>query len=191
MCSANERWIERQQADESIEKTVGRVKNFDPIQYMKWLEKFTKIWLCFEKDDWDGDKSDISYEDYVNVQMLDIFFKFIEKYANDNYIPSDSNILGRYVYCIESNGEYYRIICNTRDTYFSYEFEKYINNNYSIPFENIITPNKEMFERSIAIKGGFCKIENLLSELVERGVHIQVIEKEINKILNNLKLKNI
>ena len=187
----NERWIERQQADESLEKTIRRVENFDPTEYMKWLANFAKEWESFEGEDWDNDKSDISYEDYMNVQMLDVFYKVIEKYANKNYISSNSNILGLYDYCIEYKGEYYRIACNKRDTYFSYGFEKYINNGNVIPFDNIITPNKEQVEKTNKIKGEFCKIESLFSELISEGVHINVVEREVKKILNNLKFKNI
>ncbi len=191
MCDVNERWIERQQADESLEKVIDRVKNFEPAEYMKWLQKFTEEWPSFEKDDWDDDKSDISYEDYMNVQMLDLFFKYIEKYANKNYIPSDSNILSEFAYCIVYNGEYYRITCETRDLYFSYSIAKYINNENVIPFEDIINPSKSTIERTKNMKDGISEMEELFTKLIENGMPIKIIEEETRKILSNIQFKNI
>ena len=80
--------------------------------YIKWLEKFTEKYSDFCDDDFLYNDGSISVKDKENVEKLDLFFKGISMYAQNNYIyakTQNSLVFGNYYYNITANNITYEI----------------------------------------------------------------------------------
>lgn len=76
--------------------------------YMLWLENFTKLHAKFTDATWLHSQEEINEKDYDNVIKLDSLFVALERYADANYITSNSDEFGVY-YTITFNGVPYKV----------------------------------------------------------------------------------
>lgn len=132
--------------------------------YMKWLESFTKIHPKFTDDAWLHSQEEISEEDYNNVIKLNSIFKALDRYADANYITSNSDECGIY-YTITFNGVPYKIgVIVGQGTIFYCERLKTCSN--SISFDDISqnkpAPNTQQID--VIFRDIFKAIQYLNSE---------------------------
>lgn len=91
-----------------LEKEDKMKKMINDSSYVTWLEEFTKKYSAFGDDDWLYNPLDIPKEDMQNVQMLQLLYNIIDKYAQSNYIYPTYTEFGSY-YVISYNNIGYRI----------------------------------------------------------------------------------
>ena len=153
MCEINERWLERQQANDSLEKRAKMARSFNISEYIKWLEKFTEEHSEFWNDDFEGEENKISTEDKINLNMFPILHFTIMNYVKTNYAYEAfvfSSALGIEKIYVKYNNKIYEI-GKVNSSYFCRLHELRENIKY-ICFEDILNPNYETLARAEMIK---------------------------------------
>lgn len=176
-------WAEEYAEKEKIknEKIKQLMSNTD---YINWLNKFTQDKQGFCDDDWVYFPESLSDFDRENVDKLNLFYKGIDKYSNENHIYPDSGDFESF-YRIKLNEMCFEIgIQVGQGTRFFCTKTTFDNENKFIDFNDIMCQKKQ---------ANVDKINSILDTLAsmvvnayENGVPLESMVIKIDKTLREL-----
>lgn len=155
------------------------------VNYLKWLETFTKEYSVFSDNDWLYRQDEISNDDKQNVECLELLYMGIEQYASKNYIYPTNSRFGNF-YKIKLDSISYEIgILTGQGTQFFCRRVENIDEQEFIDFSDIIH-NKKSIHRD-AIKNNLNNLSHMIVSLYESGVPLEAIENELKYTLGTIK----
>lgn len=182
MTNSNEKTLENIQNE--FERLDNLAKNFNILDYMKWVESFTKRNRVFYSDDeynCDDPDEGVTKDDLTHIKDLTVLYEIVKKYSRENYISPVLRSYGIFYY-IKYNYNVYEIgLPIGTENVCSCELKKpHITENV-IPIEDILNPNKKTREKNI--DNELQKLRNITHELINKGIPYGAIKNEVNKII--------
>lgn len=183
-----EKWFNEYFVNESIrkEKIEGIMSS---TNYVDWLKKFTQDKVGFTDCDYSAFDERIDYSDKYNIDMLDMFYDGIDKYANENYIyptPAD----GGYFYRVKLDDFGFEIGFGVR----MQEAIYYVNrlalgkHNTFIDFNDIIAGKKQ--DNVDRINAKLNVLSSIVVKTYESGVPIEALVDTLDDTIDNIASKN-
>ena len=174
---------EQQEKDEKIK---GMMSN---TSYIEWLKQFTQDKDGFSDDDWLYFPEKISESDRKNVEILNLFYEGINKYADGNHM---------YFFTKSDFGNFYRVklddfgfeigISVGQGTVFFFNKVEINDEDDFIDFNDIILGKKrDNADQANAILDS---LSNMVVTAYESGVPIEAIVNTIDSTVNGIKFNN-
>lgn len=172
-----------------LEKENKMKKMISDNSYITWLEEFTEKYSAFGDDDWLYNPFDIPKEDMENVQMLQLLYNIIEKYAQSNYIYPVFTEFGSY-YVISYNNVGYQIdMMAGQGVVFTCQRVEVTDG--TIKFEDI--QNNRKLEKTDFINAKLQVLTDLIETMVLEEIPIEAIEdttvRSIDRIVKRRRKK--
>ena len=181
-----EQWIK--EYCESINKRNEKMKKMmSSTKYIQWLIKFTKDKEGFSDDDWLYFPEKINDTDKENVEMLSLFYKGIEKYAEKNYIYPTPCSFGNY-YKVRFNKYGFEIgILIGQGTVFFCNKTPIENENDFIDFFRIMIGKDQ--NNTKKTKASLDSLSQTIINIHESGIPIEAIIETIDNTIEKISFK--
>ena len=187
MTNSNEKTLENIKSQNEFERPDNLAKNFNILDYMKWVESFTKRNRVFYSDDEyncaDPDEG-VTKDDLTHIKNLTILYEIVKKYSEECFIFPVLLSYGEFYY-IKYNYNVYEIgmPIGTENVY-SCELKKTPITKNVILIEDILNPQKETLVRIENIKTELQVLEDLTYELIIKGIPYEAIRSGVNKVIS-------
>lgn len=153
------------------------------INYMKWLEKYTKKNSLILDDTWVFQPRKIKKENREKINKLYLLFNLICEYASENNIIFKGNELDTY-YTIGYNNHYYNIGKIEGRVGEVYVCQRIKDTEEYIDFNNIIEKNNNEIKNNLII------LEELIRNLYYMGVSRKDIYNIYKDVTNEIRIEN-
>ena len=178
-----EKWAEKYIAEQQAKnkKIQDMMANTD---YVKWLTEFTQDKEGFSDDQWIYFPEKISPNDRENVEMLNLFYEGIDKYAKQNYIYPTQCDFGNF-YRVKLNSFGFEIgVLAGQGTAFFFKKISLESDKRFIDFNDIMNKNQQNNVDKISA------ILDFLSKMIITAYENEVPIEAIVSVLDNT-IKNI
>ena len=178
--------------DEFIKKYIEeeKIKNekindlMSNTNYLEWLDKFTQDKKEFYDDDWIYYPELIKDSDKENVEKLYLFYRGIDRYANQNHIyPLQCKFGNFYKIRLNEIGFEIGILIGQGTVHFVRRVAQE-NEHEFIDFNDVMTRKKQ--EKIDQINASLNSLSNMISTIYENGVPIESIVYTLEKSIKEL-----
>ena len=181
-----EKWFK-----EYLKKEKTRLENIKNLMtsttYMDWLKKFTQNKDGFSDDEWLYFPEKISDYDRTNVEMLNLFYEGIDKYAKQNYIYPTPCEFGNF-YRVKLNDFGIEIgILMGQGTVFFCRKVLFENDKEFIDFNYVMNGKKQ--DNVDTIDTTLDYLSNMVISAYEKGVPIEAIANKLDNTIKNISLE--
>ena len=178
-----EKWIQDYIAEQNENnKKINEMMH--STKYIKWLIQFTKDKEGFADDDWLYFPEEISESDRKNVELLNLFYRGIEKYAQQNYIyPKSRDYCNYYKIKLGEYGFEIGVLVGQGAAFFCNK-APIDNAKDFINFKDIMIGKKQENVYQINIK--LDSLAEMVIDAYESGVPVEAIIETFDNAIENI-----